>query len=67
MKIVILGSGNGSNAKVILKSSLEGQLGDTEVVGIFSDVEDSNILKHSKDFDVPALYIDPGNKNSVIN
>jgi phosphoribosylglycinamide formyltransferase-1 len=67
MRIVILGSGTGSNAEAILNSSANGQLDKAEVVGIFSDVKDSNILKHSKDFDVPALYIDPGNKNSVIN
>ena len=67
MRIVILGSGTGSNAEAILNSSANGQLDKDEVVGIFSDVKDSNILKHSKDFDVPALYIDPGNKNSVIN
>ena len=67
MRIVILGSGTGSNAEAILNSSANGKLDKAEVVGIFSDVKDSNILKHSKDFDVPALYIDPGNKNSVIN
>ena len=66
MRIVILGTGNGSNAEVILKSSSEGQLGDTEVVGIFSDVEDSNILTHSKNYNVPGIYLDPGNENSKI-
>ena len=50
MRIVILGTGNGSNAEVILKSSVEGQLGDTEVIGVFSDVEDSNIIFHYKNY-----------------
>ena len=67
MRIVILGTGNGSNAEVILKSSSEGQLGDTEVVGVFSDVEDSNILTHSKNYNIPAIFLDPGNGNSTIS
>lgn len=66
MRIVILGTGNGSNAEVILKSSSEGQLGDTEVVGVFSDVEDSNILSHSKNYNVLGKFLDPGNKISTI-
>mgnify|MGYP000915448359 FL=1 len=66
MRIVILGTGNGSNAEVILKSSVEGQLGDTEVVGVFSDVEDSNILTHSKNYNVLGKFLDPGNKISTI-
>ncbi|MBT3668562.1 MAG: phosphoribosylglycinamide formyltransferase [Opitutae bacterium] len=66
MRIVILGSGTGSNAEAILKSSAEGQLDGTEVVGVFSDVEDSNILKHSKVYNVPAIYLDPGSQNSII-
>ena len=66
MRIVILGTGNGSNAEVILKSSSEGQLGDTEVVGVFSDVEDSNILTHSKNYNVLGKFLDPGNKISTI-
>ena len=56
MRIVILGTGNGSNAEVILKSSVEGQLGDTEVVGVLSDVEDSNILTHSKNYNIRVLF-----------
>jgi len=66
MRIVILGTGNGTNAEVILKSSLEGQLGSAQVVGVFSDVKDSKILTHSRNYNVPGLYLDPGNKNSII-
>jgi phosphoribosylglycinamide formyltransferase-1 len=66
MRIVILGTGNGSNAEVILKSSSEGQLGDTEVVGVFSDVKDSNILSHSNNYNIPGIFLDPGNEISKI-
>ena len=67
MRIVILGTGNGSNAEIILKSSVEGQLGNTRVVGVFSDVKDSNILTHSKNYNIPAIFLDPGNENSTIS
>lgn len=66
MRIVILGTGNGSNAEVILKSSLEGQLGTAQVVGVFSDVNDSKILTHSRNYNVPGIYLDPGNRKSII-
>jgi phosphoribosylglycinamide formyltransferase-1 len=66
MRIVILGTGNGSNAEVILKSASEGQLGDTEVVGVFSDVKDSNILSHSNNYNIPGIFLDPGNEISKI-
>ena len=42
------------------------RLGDTEVVGVFSDVEDSNILTHSKNYNVLGKFLDPGNKISTI-
>ena len=66
MKIVILGSGNGSNAEVILRSAAEGQLDNTSIVGVFSDVEESKILIHSKKYNVPARFLFPGGKNSII-
>lgn len=66
MRIVILGTGNGSNAEVILKSSLEGQLGTAQVVGVFSDVNDSKILTHSRNYNVPGIYLDQGNRKSII-
>ena len=66
MKIVILGSGNGSNAEAILRSAAEGQLDNTSIVGVFSDVEESKILIHSKKYNVPAKFLFPGGKNSII-
>ena len=35
MKIVILGSGNGSNALAILKLASENALGEAKIVGVF--------------------------------
>jgi phosphoribosylglycinamide formyltransferase-1 len=60
MKIVILGSGNGSNALAILKLASEKALGETKIVGIFSDVADAGILKHAKSHAVSNRFINPG-------
>jgi phosphoribosylglycinamide formyltransferase-1 len=60
MKIVILGSGRGSNAEAILQAQAAGQLGAGRVVQIFSDKPEAGILAHGKKFGVPATFLDPG-------
>lgn len=59
-RIVILGSGRGSNARAILEASAAGKLGLAEVIGIFSDQPDAGILKLGPEFEVPAIYLNPG-------
>jgi phosphoribosylglycinamide formyltransferase-1 len=59
MRIVILGSGRGSNAEAILLAQEAGRLGRARVVGIFSDVADSGILALGPRFGVPSAYVDP--------
>jgi phosphoribosylglycinamide formyltransferase 1 len=58
MRIVILGSGRGSNAEAILKAQLAGRLGRAEVVQIFSDREDAGILALGPRFGVTADFLD---------
>ena len=60
MKIVILGSGRGSNAEAIMRAQAAGQLGAGRVVRIFADKSDAGILEHGKRFGVPATFLDPG-------
>lgn len=60
MKIVILGSGRGSNAEAILRSQAAGLLGAGRVVQIFADKSEAGILAHGKTFGVPATCLDPG-------
>jgi phosphoribosylglycinamide formyltransferase 1 len=60
MKIVILGSGRGSNAEAILRAQVAGQLGKGRVVQIFSDKPQAGILAHGEKFGVPAQFLDPG-------
>jgi len=59
MRVVILGSGRGSNAEAILLAQQAGRLGRAEVVGIFSDQPDAGILALGPRFGVPARYVDP--------
>ena len=57
MKIVIFGSGNGTNAEAILKAEKSGQLGNAKIVGIFSNIQDSGILKIADSFSVRKQII----------
>lgn len=59
-RIVILGSGRGSNAGAILKAQQSGNLGLAQVAGIFSDRPDAGILDLGPRYDVPAFHLDPG-------
>ena len=59
MRVVILGSGRGSNAEAILQAQSEGRLGSARVVQIFSDRSDAGILDLGSKFGVPADFVDP--------
>src|SRR3990172_6335504 len=60
MRVVILGSGRGSNAEAILKTQQVRQLGRAKVVQIFSDKADALILDLGPRFNVPARFLEPG-------
>lgn len=59
MRIVILGSGRGSNAAAILEAQRDGRLGRGRVVQLFSDQPTAGMLALGPRFDVPAEFIDP--------
>ena len=59
MRVVILGSGRGSNAEAVLLAQQAGRLGRARVVGLFSDQPHAGILALGPRFGVPALYVDP--------
>lgn len=59
MRVVILGSGRGSNAEAILLAQQQGALGAARVVLILSDKPDAGILALGARFGVPARYVDP--------
>ncbi len=58
MRIVILGSGRGSNAEAILQAPQAGRLGRARVVQIFSDQPEAGILALGPRFGVPANFLD---------
>ncbi len=59
MRVVILGSGRGSNAEAILQAQAAGRLGRARVTAIFSDQLQAKILELGPRFGVPAHFVDP--------
>lgn len=59
MRVVILGSGRGSNAEAILEAQAAGRLGRARVAAIFADRPDAGILALGPRFGVPARFVDP--------
>jgi phosphoribosylglycinamide formyltransferase-1 len=59
MRVVILGSGRGSNAEAILTAQQQGALGRARVVQILSDKPEAGILALGARFGVPAKFVDP--------
>jgi len=57
MKIAILGSGAGSNAQAIINATDNNQIGNAEIVGIFSDKENAPILHHAQKKHIYSKYI----------
>jgi phosphoribosylglycinamide formyltransferase-1 len=60
MRIVILGSGRGSNAEAILEAEKAGRLARATVVAVFSDNANARILEMARGFGKTARFIDPG-------
>ena len=59
LKLGVLGSGKGSNFKTVMERIIDGKL-PAEVRLVVSDVQDSGILSYARDFQVPALFVNPG-------
>jgi phosphoribosylglycinamide formyltransferase 1 len=60
MKVLILGSGRGSNAEAILRVQADSRLGKARVVRIISDRPAAGILQLGKEYGVLSQFIDPG-------
>lgn len=67
IRVVILGSGRGSNARAILEAQMRGELGLAEVVGLFSDKPHAPILKLGPRYDVSSFYLNPGPFRTKLN
>ncbi len=60
MRVVILGSGRGTNAEAILQAERDGRLGRAHVVQLLSDRREARLLELGPRFNVPARFLDPG-------
>lgn len=58
MRVVVLGSGRGSNAEALLNAQKADRLGRARVVQIFADRPDAGILQLGPRFGVPAQFLD---------
>jgi phosphoribosylglycinamide formyltransferase-1 len=63
-KIIILGSGRGSNAKAILEAEANGQLGTVSTEAIFSDKQEASILDLARQFGKPSKCIPCSSKKA---
>lgn len=59
MRVILLGSGRGSNAEAILQAQKTGNLGKAHVVHLFSDRPDAGILALGSRYGIAATYLDP--------
>jgi phosphoribosylglycinamide formyltransferase-1 len=59
MRVVILGSGRGSNAEALLCAQAEGRLGSAKIIKLIADVPGAGILALGPKFGVPAEFVDP--------
>jgi phosphoribosylglycinamide formyltransferase-1 len=59
MRVIILGSGQGTNAAAVLRAERSGVLGGARVAALFSDRPDAGILSLGPQFGVAARYVDP--------
>lgn len=59
MRVVILGSGRGSNAEALCLAQQAGRLGRAEIIAIFADRPEAGILALGPRFGVDARYLDP--------
>ena len=60
VRVAVLGSGRGSNARALLRAQADGGLGLAHIVRVFCDVTDAPILELGPQFEVPAFYLNPG-------
>jgi phosphoribosylglycinamide formyltransferase-1 len=59
LRVGVLGSGKGSNFVAIADACLAGRV-PAEVAIVLSDVQQSGILAHATERNIPAQFIDPG-------
>ena len=67
MRVVILGSGSGTNAEAILSAASASQLGSTQVVAVYSDAQNAGILEKAARYEVKNSYLSAPSKLATLN
>ena len=67
MRVVILGSGSGTNAEAILSAASGGQLGPTQVVAVYSDVQNAGILEKAARYEVKNSHLSSPSQQAILN
>lgn len=58
MKLTILASGRGTNAKNILELHKRGKLPNVEIAAVISDKRDAPVLEIAKSYNIKSIYLD---------
>ena len=67
MRVVILGSGSGTNAEAILSAASASQLGPTQVVAVYSDVQNAGILEKAARYEVKNSHLSAPSQQATFN
>ena len=67
MRVVILGSGSGTNAEAILSAASASQLGPTQVVAVYSDVKNAGILEKAARYEVKNSHLSAPSQQATFN
>mgnify|MGYP001197470468 FL=1 len=67
MRVVILGSGSGTNAEAILSAASASQLGPTQVVAVYSDVKNAGILEKAARYKVKNSHLSAPSQQATFN
>lgn len=67
MRVVILGSGSGTNAKAILSAVSADQLAPAQVVAVYSDVKNAGILEIATHYEVKSNHLIVPSHGATLN
>ncbi len=67
MNIIILASGNGSNAENIIKKVQDGSIKNVAVTALISDKENAYALERAKKLGIKSYFLDPMRKGAFLS
>ncbi len=67
MRVVILGSGSGTNAEAILSAASACQLAPAQIVAVYSDVQHAGILEKAAHYEVKNSHLSAPSQQATFN